>query len=417
MTGIDIPKLKTAETSDGSSNGSSEDFEHLSSSAPLEFEFDHYNNSPIDAHRNSFSVLETSLPSSFDSKRSSLSVLDTSLPTSLGNSWITRALSVSTAKMATLFKPAKESYEEDDMPSHFPDTKRLEKEKVIKLKSNRLKKIPNNLHRLKCVEELRITRSKFKPGDGINSLPVSFSKLDKLKILDLRGNPLSELLTIGHLKALVELTLESCDLSKVPLINDLPNLDRVILDNNKICSPSFSETSKISYLSLVNNQITEYPHELPSNLATLDLSENYIAIIPESLLTKNRSLKKLYLRENQLGYLPNSLCNLNDLRLLDVSKNQLRQLPESIGNLPKMLSLNVSYNELTTLPKSVINLNDTYLLCGENPLQKPPIEVGLQGLPSIKYYFKALEDSEEVSNKRLKLMLLGDARAGKNYAF
>ena len=392
MPAIDIIKRQESNINIKSSNDGSP----LSSSAPSDtLVFNHQHSLYIDTNRHSvpvFDELETSLPMNLDSVETT--------------DWLSR--------MISFFKITRDSYD-NDMPETFPDMKKLEKRKVVKIKSNRLKEIPDTLHKLKCVEELRITRSKFKKGDGITNIPISISKLNKLKILDLRGNPLGTVtFAICHLQCLQELTLESCNLSRVPLISELHNLNRVILDNNKISQPIFSHSSSILYLSLVNNSITEYPGVLPSSLTTLDLSENFILSIPEKLLLLNSSLMKLYLRENHLEYLPASIVNLNQLKVFDISKNRLRQLPDGIGQLKSMVSLNISYNELTTLPKSIANLSDsdTHLLCGENPLQKPPIEVGLHGLQSIKNYFKALDDSEEVRNKRLKLMLLGDARAG-----
>ena len=51
-------------------------------------------------------------------------------------------------------------------------------------------------------------------------------------------------------------------------------------------------------------------------------------------------------------------------------------------------------------------------LCGENPLQNPPLELASKGLVHIANYFEALKISQKVRNKRLKLMILGDIDAG-----
>lgn len=305
-----------------------------------------------------------------------------------------------------------------DMPDIWPDWKSLEKQKIVKFKSNKLCSIPDSFHKLKAVEELRITRNKFKPGKGLSAIPSSISKLNMLKILDLRGNPLKEIPFLSSgLSSLKELILESCHLTNIPEITKIPNLERLILDNNEISIAIFCTNSLISYLSVVNNRIEDFPTKLPLNLTTLNLSENAIVSVPDTFPSRNSNLTKLYLRENRLNCLPDTLISLKQLKVLDVSKNCLRYLPEDIGVLQSLVNLNVSYNLLTMLPNSIIKLSEskTNLLCGENPLQKPPIEVGLKGLSSIVNYFKALDNSEEIRNKRLKLMLLGDGRAGKTF--
>ena len=94
------------------------------------------------------------------------------------------------------------------------------------------------------------------------------------------------------------------------------------------------------------------------------------------------------------------------------------QVPGDIGALESLVDFNISYNHLRNLPKSICDLgNECRVLCGENPLQKPPIEVASGGLGPIKTYFSALGRGEEVANRRLRMMLLGEPRAGKKYSY
>lgn len=289
---------------------------------------------------------------------------------------------------------------------------------VIKLNTNNLIEIPNKMHLLKQVEELRLTRNIYKTGDGLQNIPQSISSLNKLKILDLRGNPLNGVpLSVCNLKNLTELNLESCNILSMPLeITSLTSLNRLSLDNNKIKDPELYYFSTVKYLSIVNNGIQSVRAILPAQMVTLDMSENFLESLKETFFHDSCCLEKLYLRENLLTHLPASISKLPKLKVLDVSKNEIGKLQESICQLKSLIFFNISYNALTALPKSVTNLTgmeNSRFLCGENPLQKPPIEVAIKGLKSIQNYFDALDNSTEANCKRLKLMVLGDPDAGK----
>lgn len=61
----------------------------------------------------------------------------------------------------------------------------------------------------------------------------------------------------------------------------------------------------------------------------------------------------MYANRNQLRYLPESLCKLEKLSVLDLSDNCLKGLPENIGNLSKLKVLKLKGNKsLHSLPKS-----------------------------------------------------------------
>ncbi|KKL20502.1 hypothetical protein LCGC14_2454840, partial [marine sediment metagenome] len=83
----------------------------------------------------------------------------------------------------------------------------------------------------------------------------------------------------------------------------------------------------------------------------LYLNDNQLTQLPESIGSLE-NLKELYLHDNQLTKLPESIGNLISLRVLSLWDNQLTQLPESIGNLK-----NLKYLKLYRLIKSK-NLKD-----------------------------------------------------------
>ncbi|KAE8674998.1 Plant intracellular Ras-group-related LRR protein 1 [Hibiscus syriacus] len=96
---------------------------------------------------------------------------------------------------------------------------------------------------------------------------------------------------------------------------------------------------------------------IPSlNLATvskLDLSNNNLQSIPESLTARLLNVVNLDVHSNQLKSLPNSIGCLSKLKILNVSGNFLQALPKTIENCRSLEELNANFNQLTTLPDTI----------------------------------------------------------------
>ena len=117
---------------------------------------------------------------------------------------------------------------------------------------------------------------------------------------------------------------------------------------------------------------------------------------------------------NQLTYLPESISNLSNLTQLYLSGNQLTHLPESISNLSNLTQLDLKGNQLTHLPKSISNLSKlTQLNLWGNPLEIPPIEIFNKGIKAIREYFQQIEQEGEDYLYEAKLLIVGEAGAGK----
>ena len=312
--------------------------------------------------------------------------------------------------------------DDSDIDGEFPaslDPTLIQNETSVCFYTNRIKRLPEDIFN-KCsnLRELRLTRYLFKRGVGLRTIPtISLSGLKTLKILDLRGNPLKHIsFGITQLEQLEELNLENCQIEE--LTNQLSNLKclkRLELDNNKIKKPTFENLpSDIEYLSISNNGITEITHIKSTRLNVLNLSENFLTKLPDDFFEDHGSLKRLYLRDNSFELLPSSIATLKNLMIFDISKNILKRLPPKIGQLDSLKYLNISVNDISILPESVVGLKSIdVFLCGENPLQKPPLEIASRGLSATEDYFKALKISQEIRNKRMKIIILGDKDAGE----
>lgn len=90
-----------------------------------------------------------------------------------------------------------------------------------------------------------------------------------------------------------------------------------------------------------------------SYICKLDLSNNNLEIIPESLTARLLNVVLLDVHSNQLKYLPNSLGCMSKLKVLNISGNMIGTLPKSIENCRALEELNANFNKLTKLPDTM----------------------------------------------------------------
>lgn len=92
------------------------------------------------------------------------------------------------------------------------------------------------------------------------------------------------------------------------------------------------------------------------NLATickLDLSNNNLQNIPESLTARLLNVVVLDVHSNQLKSLPNSMGCLSKIKVLNVSGNFLQSLPKTLENCRCLEELNCNFNKLSKLPENI----------------------------------------------------------------
>jgi leucine-rich repeat protein SHOC2 len=128
--------------------------------------------------------------------------------------------------------------------------------------------------------------------------------------------------------------------------------------------------NKCTKLFLQNQQLTMLPDTIGnlSNLTYLNLSGNQLTILPDTIGDLS-SLSGLELSENKLIELPNNIGNLSCLHHLSLHDNQLTRLPKNICNLQHLSSLELSNNQLSELPEGISKLTKlTELSLSGNPL-------------------------------------------------
>ncbi|XVE71934.1 hypothetical protein DITRI_Ditri10aG0191000 [Diplodiscus trichospermus] len=116
-----------------------------------------------------------------------------------------------------------------------------------------------------------------------------------------------------------------------------------------------TEEERLEIVDLSGMSLDSLPN--PSlNLASickLDLSNNNLQSIPESLTARLLNVVVLDVHSNQLKFLPNSVGCLSKLKILNVSGNLLQTLPKTIENCRSLEELNANFNKLTMLPDTI----------------------------------------------------------------
>jgi internalin A len=123
-------------------------------------------------------------------------------------------------------------------------------------------------------------------------------------------------------------------------MNKLSNLARMDLTSNFLSEipKCISEMSQLRHLILKYNSITSISKgfKFPSNLRTLDLSENHLKELPEDVFSDSLELQQLNLFSNRLHSLPPSIVKLINLSSLDVTQNYIQRLPKDFCSLANL---------------------------------------------------------------------------------
>jgi len=270
-----------------------------------------------------------------------------------------------------------------------PTIGKLNKLKRLRLSGNKLESLPNQLRSLSELCELLLGNNKFQSfpsvicemeqlitlnldGNRISNIPNEIKNLQHLKILNLNRNQISSLPeSFKNLGTLSILSLLGNNFSVIPKqLTQIDGLVSINLSQNNITDISVNEliNNSLETLNLSHNFIEEIPRWLSSmdNVKILDLSSNRIKRVNE--FRNLNKLEKLYLNDNEIDALPESIKELKLLHFLNLSNNHLSELPTSITKLTNIDTLILSSNELTNLPGDLKNWKNLRFLNLNNNL-------------------------------------------------
>ncbi|EAY32052.1 leucine-rich repeat domain-containing protein [Microscilla marina] len=223
------------------------------------------------------------------------------------------------------------------------------------------KEVKSLLEKVKVaeVEELEVNNSHF-PRELLQ-----FTQLRRLRLFNLHKFP-SEIAAFEHLEELHILGGYSFNSVTPPFSIDLPHLKHLCLSNKY-------------YQSLESDGFAGLP-----NLEYLCMNELYLGFFPEKVLLL-KQLKHLQLNACSFDKLPDDIDRLSQLVTLSLEHNGLKKLPETLGNLTHLKTLLINDNKIKELPSGVTRLLQlTHIEAGRNRLSKLPSEIGeLQKLETL----------------------------------
>jgi len=283
----------------------------------------------------------------------------------------------------------------------------------LNLGGNELTSLPAEIRQLKSLMNLNLD------GNGLSSLPAELWQLTNLTNLHLAGNRLTSLpAEIGQLTNLTNLNLDGNELTSLPAkIGQLTNLTNLNLGGNELTSllAELWQLTNLTSLNLGGNELTSLPAEIRQlkSLMSLNLDGNGLTSLPAELWQLT-NLTSLNLGGNKLTTLPAEIGQLTNLTSLNLGGNELTSLPIEIEQLKSLMSLNLDENELTSLPREIVQLEKLTTLClTGNLLESPPWLIAKWGIETIRDYFRQLEKAGKDYLYEAKLLIVGEAGAGK----
>ena len=169
---------------------------------------------------------------------------------------------------------------------------------------------------------------------NLDTLPPEIAFCDRLETLDVIGNPIDNLPdTLVECRQLRDLKINYRTFYKV-----LDSYMLKLIDEGKIRS----------------EHVPQVIFEL-ENLQFLDLSCTKINAMPNQQALNN--LTELYLLHNSFFDIPESVCRMKQLKLLDMSHNRLRTIPEYIEKMKRVETLILSHNHLSSVSRFFARLS------------------------------------------------------------
>lgn len=254
-----------------------------------------------------------------------------------------------------------------------PTIKKLEREKKALLQNN------------KVSEENKSLLATYDTPTSIEALMKLDELIDNINmdLADERVPGPQKVIPIAITMLLEQLGVHELNMNRNTILLDALGLTR--LPERLI--ERLQQYPNLKQLWLSDNQLTTLPESIGklTALTWINFSNNQVSTIPESF-SNFQNLSALYADRNKLSMFPELICKLAALTTLSLNENQLIALPESISRLKKLKNLRLRDNQLTTLPESLSNLeNLSDLDLNFNKLRSLPKSFGDLAALSILY--------------------------------
>ncbi|XP_078275804.1 PH domain leucine-rich repeat-containing protein phosphatase 1-like isoform X1 [Rhinoraja longicauda] len=271
------------------------------------------------------------------------------------------------------------------------DLQRFMKLKSLNLSNNHMGEFPLAVCDLPTLSELNLS------CNALRFIPTTVGSMDNLQTFLLDGNHLNSLPSeLGNLKQLSYLGLSFNEFTSIPVVlEDLTAVERLcmagnyleMLSLNSLCRMSHIKQldlrlnriaklevadadflQHITHLDLRDNKLRAFDSMVFRNIEVLHCERNQLT----SLKVSGYFLKTLYAASNELVYI-DVYPDPNNLTFMDVSRNRLDSLPEWVCEVKKLEVLDIRHNQICELPPRLFcNGSLRKLLAGYNQLRRLP---------------------------------------------
>ena len=192
----------------------------------------------------------------------------------------------------------------------------------------------------------------------------------------------NELNGIEKGKKLKSVQFQECTLDRLPVVL----LEHSELEGLRFVDCNFLKKSK-SDDEVVDDTFESLTHLKKLRKLVVEGKTNKLSYFPQSL-SKLTSLEELHLIGHEIRDLPESISQLEQLQVLDLSKCSLSAFPDAACKVTSLVSLDLHLNDIKTLPDSVKNLVNLHRLdlrhCGFE--QYPKIVLEMPSLTEVVVY-------------------------------
>jgi len=143
------------------------------------------------------------------------------------------------------------------------------------------------------------------------------------------------------------------------------NVYRLNLSNqnlNTLPDSIWAKFGNLEYLSLKNDHLTVIPSEIGSlkNLKILDLSNNDFKVLPQSF-SGLENLREIYLNDEKEMDINQSLQTIKDLpnlKILHLENDNLKSIPQSLLQFAQLETLYINNNSFNEIPMELKKLKN-----------------------------------------------------------
>ncbi len=231
--------------------------------------------------------------------------------------------------------------------------------------------------------------------------------LEKLTLQGVCGNSCGNFARLKNLKSLgVFFTNKDRNHRRIVFPENLQNLLMVNVDvrENPPEFKNLNSLSKIIFRKVIGVENILNLGEL-TNLSHLDIGENNVENIPESVFNSFKNLKVLKADTNSIKHISENIKNLEKLRVLDLDNNLFTHFPREITKLSNLRELYISNNAIQHIPRSIERLKRLEILnLADNKIRSLPDEfVELIGLKRVFLQNNKLVELPELVGKLTNL--------------